>query len=93
MAIGIVQLPSGTDFDGCAVHDHCLTCPLARCVFEEGGATAEKQARTADRNEGILQWSREGQSVQDIMRRFGVSYRTVLRVRAAAGAVPRRRPE
>ena len=64
--------------DGCDVHDHCLTCPLPRCRYEEPGGLRALLNEQRDRQ--ITQLRRKGASVDELAGRFGVSRRTVFRV-------------
>ena len=65
--------------DGCNLHPHCLTCPLAVCQFDAPGAL--RREALADRNDEIRRLRRgQALSVGDLARRFGVSEKTAWRV-------------
>lgn len=71
--------------DGCWLHDHCLTCPLPRCVFDVGTAQQLLQERVKARAVEIRRAVREERlSIQQAAERFGVSVRTVARALAKA---------
>ncbi|HXH23088.1 MAG TPA: helix-turn-helix domain-containing protein [Dehalococcoidia bacterium] len=78
-------LPEHTHYadTGCDLHPSCLSCPLARCRYDEPGGARAIAGR--DRDEAILRARRqEGVTVEVLARRFGVSRRTVFRVLARA---------
>lgn len=74
-------LPEHTRYvdTGCRVHPSCLTCPLARCRFDDPGLSG---LDSAERDRSIVDLQRRGQTVGAIATRFGVSRRTVFRVLA-----------
>lgn len=71
------------ELDGCHVHDHCLTCPLVLCIYdEEDAGLALIRHKKAGRDEEIVAALATGQTIQEVMRRHGVSYRTILKIKA-----------
>ena len=64
--------------EGCEVSPSCLRCPLPQCKHDEPGWYLRQ--RRAERDRTML-WlrSREGMTVTQLARRFGVSKRTVFR--------------
>ncbi len=84
------HLPEFTTYKdtGCDIQTSCLTCPLARCRYDEPGWLL-KEERTSRNNE-ILKFRTAAQvSVDDLADRFGVSVRTVHRI--LQQAAPERR--
>ena len=75
-------LPEHTQYadTGCEVHHSCLTCPLVRCRYDEPGGTRVLLRRGRDVQIAALQ--RQGESVNEIASRYGVSRRTVFRALA-----------
>jgi len=75
-------LPEHTQYadTGCDIHPSCLTCPLARCRYEERGGTRGLISR--GRDQSILALRRSGLGFEEIARRCGVSRRTVFRALA-----------
>ncbi|MCJ7576595.1 MAG: helix-turn-helix domain-containing protein [Dehalococcoidia bacterium] len=62
---------------GCELSPSCLNCPFASCLEEEPwGKERFLKHRRAQR---MLRLKREGKSIKDIARIFGVSARTVQR--------------
>ena len=83
------SLPEHTRYldTGCDIHPACLTCPLARCRYDEPGGVRGLASRGRDAS--ILQVrSSENLTIEAIARRFGVSRRTVFRVLARARGGP-----
>jgi hypothetical protein len=76
--------------DGCDIHDHCLTCPLPRCRYEEPGGLRALLNEQRDRQ--MDQLRRKGASVNELAGRFGVSRRTVFRVLGSSKASRRDTP-
>ena len=74
-------LPEYVDYTdtGCDLYASCLRCPLPRCRYEvNGGATAILRA---GRDASILEAAkRNGATVDDLARMFGLSRRTIFRV-------------
>ena len=64
--------------DGCDVSPSCLRCPLPQCKHDEPGWYQRMQRVQRDRTISRLR-RREGLSVTQLARRFGVSKRTVFR--------------
>ena len=64
--------------DGCEVSPSCLRCPLPQCKHDEPGWYLRERRAERDRTMSRLR-SREGMSVTQLARRFGVSKRTVFR--------------
>lgn len=64
--------------EGCEVSPACLRCPLPQCKHDEPGWYRREQRAERDRTMSRLR-SREGMSVAQLARRFGVSKRTVFR--------------
>lgn len=85
-------LPEYTPYqdDGCDIHDHCLTCPLPRCRYEEPGGL--RGLLNELRDQQMLQMRRKGATVDELANRFGVSRRTVFRV-LGGGETARHRGE
>jgi hypothetical protein len=76
-------LPEHTRYadTGCDLHPSCLTCPLARCRYDQDTDAARKRAGR-DRGRRIIELQRRGKTIGMIASRFGVSRRTVFRVLA-----------
>ena len=74
-------LPEYMDYrdTGCDLYASCLRCPLPRCRYEvNGGATTMLRL---GRDESILAAAkRDGTTVDDLARMFGLSRRTIFRV-------------
>jgi hypothetical protein len=78
-------LPEHTHYtdSGCDLHPSCLTCPLARCRYDEPGGV--RKLVSDDRDRQIVRLQRHEQmDVDSIAGRFGISRRTVFRVLARA---------
>ncbi len=73
-------LPEHTRYrdDGCDIHPHCLTCPLARCRYDEPGGL--RSLLNAGRDREIAELRLRGVPVDDLAGRFGISRRTVFRI-------------
>ncbi len=69
---------------GCDIHPSCLTCPLARCRYDDPAGL--RLAVAAERERGIVRLREQSVSPNAIARRYGVSRRTVFRVLASARA-------
>ena len=70
------RLPDTHDFmknDGCHIAPHCLTCPRARCIYDEPEAP-ERYAAAAE-------LFRKGVNVRDVASAFAVSTRSAYRWR------------
>lgn len=76
--------PVHTD-DGCHLHNHCLTCPLPRCFYDEPAYLTKERAReTAERNRKIAAAAEStGKTLTQLTEQFGVSRRTVSRALAS----------
>jgi len=76
-------LPEHTRYadTGCDLHPTCLTCPLARCRFDQDTDAARKRTGR-ERDRRIIELQRRGKTIGMIASRFGVSRRTVFRVLA-----------
>lgn len=58
--------------DGCHLHNHCLTCPLARCYFEDNeGDDRDDEARH------VRELREAGRTVAEVMEAMGISRRKV----------------
>ena len=82
-------LPEHTHYvdTGCSLHSSCLTCPLARCRYEEPGGA--RRILSDDRDRSILTLRHEqGLPVNAIAQRYGVSRRTVFRILARERSLP-----
>ena len=78
-------LPEHTRYidTGCDLHPNCLTCPLARCRYDEPGGARKLLSNERDRR--IVRLHRDEQVDVDVLaRRFEISRRTVFRVLARA---------
>jgi hypothetical protein len=75
-------LPEHTSYadTGCDLHPACLSCPLARCRYDEPGGA--RKLLSDERDRSIIELRREGRPISAIASRFGVSRRTVFRVLA-----------
>jgi len=78
-------LPENTHYadTGCDLHHSCLSCPLARCRYDEPGGARRLLSSGRDSEVLALQ-SRGGMTIETIARRVGVSRRTVFRILARA---------
>jgi hypothetical protein len=66
---------------GCDIHPQCLTCPLTRCRYDEPGGL--RALLNAQRDRHVISLKHQGESVDAIARRFGLSRRTVFRILSA----------
>lgn len=74
-------LPEYVDYrdSGCDLYVSCLNCPLPQCRYEvNGGASAI--LRTGRDASIIAAAKRDGTTVDDLARMFGLSRRTIFRV-------------
>lgn len=80
-------LPEHTRYkdDGCDMSPSCLDCPLPLCKYDDPGWIQRESKRVRD--DSIYRARLDGDAVNDIARRFGVSPRTVHRVISRGGAV------
>lgn len=74
---------------GCQASPDCLTCPLPECIYDTIDAEANVGAAVAQRfraltvgprNREIRELRRQGYTTQQLIDRFGLSYRTIKRV-------------
>lgn len=77
-------LPDGVDYpdEGCDVAPSCFNCPLPVCKFDYPGVMGSNAKRWFLRNtraEAIRRDRAAGMMVEAIMRKHGVSQRTVMR--------------
>lgn len=72
-------LPEEVDWrdEGCGLFPSCLNCQLPKCIEEE--PRGKQRLRMSARARKMLQLRRDGKSVKEIARVFGVSQRTVQR--------------
>ena len=77
--MGIVESPPPDT--GCHLAPRCLACPLPECHFEEPGWMAQEERR--ERNADILHDLRF-MGREQVMARYGISERTLARIRQAA---------
>ena len=73
-------LPEFTRYrdDGCDIHPNCLTCPLARCRYDEPGGL--RALVNAHRDREIVEMRLSGAGVGELAGRFGLSRRSVFRI-------------
>lgn len=64
--------------EGCELHPSCLRCPLPRCVYDEPGGKGQWHRNRRDQK--LLMLHREGVDVPSLVRRFGITERTVYRI-------------
>ena len=69
--------------DGCSVHPHCLTCPLARCRYDVPGGLGT--LRLAQRNASLIQML-EQMPAQQVAELAGLSRRSIFRIKAKGAA-------
>ena len=69
--------------EGCRFWSACLSCPFARCLFEEPGGA--RHALNAVRDGEIRRLFAAGEPAVAIAERFGVTRRTVYRVLGGVG--------
>ena len=79
LTVPIDVLPEDTRYrdTGCSLSPSCLSCPLARCRYDEPAGAVT--VRRADRDARILALRRQQLSVREVARRAGVTTRTVQR--------------
>ena len=78
-------LPEHTNYhdSGCDLHPSCLSCPLARCRYDEPGGA--RRLLSGERDSQVLDLQRRGgATIEAIAREVGVSRRTVFRILARA---------
>ena len=73
-------LPENLEYadSGCDLWDHCLTCPLPRCRYDEPGGARQLFLRERDREIARL-YRGDGVSIDVLARRFSISRRSVFR--------------
>ena len=78
---------SGTDLrpefcqyrdEGCELAGSCLSCPFARCIYDEPGGKQRWMKRVRDR-EIVRLHVKEGKKVKELGEMFGICERTVER--------------
>ena len=64
--------------EGCVVWHACLSCPLARCIYDDPrqGRGAANKLRDLE----IARLAREGWSVRALANRYGLTRRHVFRI-------------
>ena len=74
------DLPDGLSYvdNGCRVHPHCLTCPLAVCIFD----VPERSQRGKMRLDEINELLAAGFTAVAVAARLNVSTRTIFRLRS-----------
>ena len=79
-ASGNDRVPELTHYrdEGCRFWSACLTCPFARCLFEEPGGA--RHALNAARDGEIRRRYAAGEPAVAIAEQFGIARRTVYRV-------------
>jgi hypothetical protein len=65
--------------EGCELAESCLSCPFARCIYDEPGGKQRWTKRMRDRE---IVWLRtnEGKTLNELAEMFSISPRTVQRV-------------
>ena len=66
---------------GCDLFHSCLSCPRARCKYDDPAEAQRERAMMQDRRK-VDVMEREGWTVQEAAERFGVTARTVHRILA-----------
>ncbi len=64
--------------EGCELADSCLSCPFARCIYDEPGGKQRWLKRLRAKEMARL-FTAEGKGVRELALMFGVSPRTVQR--------------
>ena len=65
--------------DGCDLFPSCLNCPFPVCRYDEPGTKVHWAKRLRDR-EVLRSYNKEGTSVKELARRYGLSQRTIYRI-------------
>ena len=73
--------------DGCYLHQHCLTCPLPQCIYDNPGWLQRQRRRGRDQ-QVLAAREREQLSVPQVAAKFGISERTVFRIISRNAAFP-----
>jgi len=87
------MLPEETRYrdDGCAVSPSCLSCPLARCRYDDNRTL--RAILNEPRDQRILDLKERGVPATELSARFGISKRTIFRIlENSADLKSRRRP-
>lgn len=63
--------------DGCEISNSCLECPLPQCKYDD---LRYSFSTLGARNAKIFQLHTEGVHTQDLVKQFGLAYRTVRRI-------------
>lgn len=63
---------------GCDLAPSCLNCPFPRCRFDAPGEGRRQVKGRRDRE--LVRLRRQGATIAELARRFGVSKRTVHRI-------------
>lgn len=65
--------------DGCHLHDHCLSCPLAKCYFDE-------ERIDEDLGEQVREMRAQGATVNEVAVALGIKRRWVFYLSARGKA-------
>lgn len=76
---------------GCSASESCLSCPLDRCVFDDGGASLRRTKKRAVVERAARLVDEEGYAVREAAKIMGVVERTVFRYLAEWRGVKGRR--
>ncbi len=60
---------------GCSLFPSCLTCPLDKCALDDGISGFNRK----ERNEEITKRFKQGESIKDLKKSFGLSAITIRR--------------
>lgn len=73
--------PEESDYPdlGCELAPACLTCPFPRCRYDEP-APRRNSAKLTRNGEILRLHQREGKSISELARRFGLSKRSIHRI-------------
>ena len=63
--------------EGCELHSACLSCPLARCIYEKPRGKQQRLLRMRGRK--IAKLFIKGKRIRELAKMFRVSERTVQR--------------
>lgn len=81
---GYDRVPELTHYqdEGCRVWHACLTCPLARCIFDDpvGVRSATNRAVNSQRDSEIRRRYHAGEQATALAREFRIGRRTVYRI-------------
>ena len=70
--------------DGCAIHPHCLTCPLPHCKYDDPQGVRRMLSLTRDAEIARLR-RQEGQTIKNLAARYGLSKRAIFRILRKSG--------